>query len=409
MPEKRLKIAVVVPGRFHAFDLVRALLKRGHEVVLFTNYPAWAVERFALPASCVRSFLFHGILSRIVLKICNLFLLPYPDCLLNPLFGRWASSRLTKEKWDVVHLWSGLAEESLSNPKLRAKVKLLMRGSAHVAEQAQLLCQEAARSNRRIDSPSRWIQQREPREYELADRVVVLSSFARNSFLHHGVRESKLRVLPLGVAVGAFRPNSEEIEERCRRILSGEPLRILYTGVISFQKGLLDMLDIVRLTRGRFRFRFVGSIPSESRSIVSQMRRIAEFVPRQPQSKLRIQYCWADLYLFPTIQDGFAAVLAQAHGNALPILTTHNCSGPDMLVENRTGWVLPIRHPELFAERLVWCDAHRKELSEIVRRIHREFLCRDWADVADDFEALCYRELSDRAAADSAAAPLAEA
>jgi UDP:flavonoid glycosyltransferase YjiC (YdhE family) len=32
----KLKIAIVVHGRFHAFDLARALLRRGHDVTLFT-------------------------------------------------------------------------------------------------------------------------------------------------------------------------------------------------------------------------------------------------------------------------------------------------------------------------------------------------------------------------------------
>src|SRR5688500_8529662 len=60
----KLKIAIVVHGRFHAFNLARALLERGHEVTLFTNYPKWAVERFHFPAERVRSFWVHGVLTR---------------------------------------------------------------------------------------------------------------------------------------------------------------------------------------------------------------------------------------------------------------------------------------------------------------------------------------------------------
>ena len=40
-----LKIAMVVHGRFHAFDLGTSLLRRGHDVRLFTDYPGWAVAR----------------------------------------------------------------------------------------------------------------------------------------------------------------------------------------------------------------------------------------------------------------------------------------------------------------------------------------------------------------------------
>jgi glycosyltransferase involved in cell wall biosynthesis len=89
-------------------------------------------------------------------------------------------------------------------------------------------------------------------------------------------------------------------------------------------------------------------------------------------------------------------VLAQAAASGLPILTTTNCAGPDLIREGKTGWVLPIRSPEAFIERLRWCDSHREELAAMVRRIYTEFKPRDWADVAADFETLCLTSLRGR-------------
>lgn len=37
-----MKIALVVHGRFHAFDFAREL-SRNHDVTIFTNYPKWAI------------------------------------------------------------------------------------------------------------------------------------------------------------------------------------------------------------------------------------------------------------------------------------------------------------------------------------------------------------------------------
>ena len=58
-----MKIAIVVHGRFHAFDLARELSPR-HDVTVFTNYPKWAARRFGLVPDQVRSFWPHGIASR---------------------------------------------------------------------------------------------------------------------------------------------------------------------------------------------------------------------------------------------------------------------------------------------------------------------------------------------------------
>ena len=112
-----------------------------------------------------------------------------------------------------------------------------------------------------------------------------------------------------------------------------------------------------------------------------------EIVPRQPQAKLPEWYNRGDVFLFPTLEDGFAVVLAQAYANALPIIATTNCAGPDMIRHGESGWVLPIRRPDLFIEQLLWCDAHRDNLADVVQRLYDcWYQARDWNDVAADFE-----------------------
>ncbi len=390
-----LKIAIVVHGRFHAFDLARALLERGHEVTLFTNYPKWAVRRFGVPAERVRSFWLQGVLTRAAWQLHQKGILHYREAWLHPIFGRWAGAEIAKEQWDIVHPWSGVAEETLRALAGRPTLSLLMRGSSHIRAQARLLEEEQRRTGVPQDRPGSWITAREQREYTLVDAIVVLSSFAYQTFVAEGVPVEKLRLLPLGSRLDAFRPSGQVVEARCRRILSGEPLRVLYVGAISFQKGIWDLSAIVReLSGGGFRFRFVGPKSREAAPIVSSLQGRATFVSKRPQAELPAMYAWGDVFVFPTIQDGYAQVLAQAAASGLPILTTTNCAGPDLVREGETGWVLPIRSPEAFMERLRWCARHRAELATMARRIPGEFPPRDWADVAADFEALCLASLS---------------
>jgi glycosyltransferase involved in cell wall biosynthesis len=120
------------------------------------------------------------------------------------------------------------------------------------------------------------------------------------------------------------------------------------------------------------------------------------FVPKQPQKNLPDFYAWGDIFALPTVEDGFQTVLGQAAASALPILTTPNGAGLDIVQEGETGWVLPIRAPEAFIDRLCWCDAHREELARMVRRIYNDFRPRDWSDVAADLEAICIEGLEAR-------------
>ena len=388
-----MKIAIVVHGRFHAFDLARALGQRGHTVKLLTNYPKWATRRFGIPNDMVYSFWPHGILSRIAARLYQTLKVPRPEAWLHRLFGRWAAGVLRKETWDVIHPWSGVAEETLRAVSSGQGLQLLMRGSAHVRVQADILQQEEQRTGVALDRPSSWMVAREEREYQFADQVVTLSQFAYQSFIDQGMPPQKLRLLPLGVDVAAFRPPPAVIEARCQRLLAGEPLRVLYVGALSLQKGMWDLRTLLACPASRrFCVRLLGPQTPEVRPIFTDLLARAEWIPQQPQASLPHWYAWGDVFLFPSLQDGFAAVLSQAQASGLPIVATTNCGGPEVVQEGETGWIVPIRRPDVILERLQWCDTHRQELANMVWNIYAqnsESRGRDWLQVAAEFETLC--------------------
>lgn len=389
-----MKIAIIVHGRFHVFDLARALLERGHQVTLLTNYPKWAVQQFGIPKATVRSFWLHGIGSRglsfLPIKKC----VPFFEAWFHQAFGSWAANLVKKEKWDVVLCLSGVGEETFKALAPASALRICHRGASPIRIQARFLREEEKRVGFKIDQPSPWIINREEREYRLADVIYVPSSFARDRFIEEGFPFERLMTIPLGVDVKTFRPESKIIEARCRRILSGAPLRILNVGTFSFRKGVQDFAEIIRnLRKDNCCFRFVGPIAPEAQSLVSEIRRFVTFVPKQPQNRLTDYYSWGDLFLFPTIEDGYAVVLAQASAAGLPILTTPNGAGRDLIRDGETGWILPIRAPETFVERLRWCNTHRGELAEMVWRIYNKPHPRSWSDVVADFEKLCNKAM----------------
>src|SRR5439155_124978 len=79
---------------------------------------------------------------------------------------------------------------------------------------------------------------REEREYALADRIIVLSSFAHGTFISEGVSAEKLGLIPLGADLQRLRPAPEVVRARQQRLLGCGPLRVLYVGAMSFQNGL---------------------------------------------------------------------------------------------------------------------------------------------------------------------------
>lgn len=380
-----LKIDVVAPGRFYCFDLAAALIAQGHDVRLLTNYPASVCERWGVPGAHVRSLLAHGIASRIAGRLSSIGTPLRLEPLLMSWFGRWAA-RTVRPDADIVHVMSGAAEEMLRLPRPapRRPLRQLVRGSTHVRAQFGLLAEEERRLGVPVEKPSPWMIAREEREYALADEIVVLSSFARRTFVEQGVDAARLAVMPLGLRTDIFTPGPDGIEARCRRLLSGQPLNVLTVGTVSARKGVRDLVEIASSLRTRMRFIAIADVTPDARAELARAGGAIEVVGRVPEHELIAEYLRADVFVFPTIEDGFAAVLCQALAAGLPVLATTNCSATDIVKDDVNGWVLPIRSPQSFIERLDWCDRNRADLAQIVRGLAARPAPRTWLDMADD-------------------------
>jgi glycosyltransferase involved in cell wall biosynthesis len=396
-PKKRSKLdhpelVIVVQGRFHAFELAKALLRRGLAVRVLTNYPSFVLPRFGLSKQNTSSFPSHGLIQRLayryqIAKDGNAM-----DRWLHRSFSRWAARQVHRLQPNLVHAFSGVALELFEDlqtrsPKIR---KSLVRGSAHIRTQHQILLQEQKRAGTPIELPSQWMIDREMREYDLADNIVTLSSFAHQSFIDQQVPSDKLVVIPLGSDVRHFRPSRAVIDARINRLKSGARLQILFTGNISLQKGVIDLIKVAEALKDQCEFHLVGNVTPDADVILRESAHLFKCTPRQPEGSLSAQYNAADLYLFTTLQDGFAVVLAQAKAACLPILATQNCAAPDLVEEGVTGHIFPIRRPDLFIQRLQAWNQDRSALIAAIEALWCNQSQRDWSQVADDFLATFY-------------------
>ncbi len=385
-----MRLASAVHGRFEAFDLARELIRRGNDVTVFTNYPGWAVEPFGVPRARVRSFWAHGVATRAIGRIGGGAALRHFEPRLHTLFGRWAAAAMRRRRWDVVYAFSGVAEEMLRSQLIDTQVRMMVRASAHIRTQDRLLHEEELRTGIAQERPSGWMVAREQREYASADAIRVLSSFAYDTFIAEGVPADKVKLVVSGVETRAFRASQTHFQRRSARLFSGAPLPVLNVGTFAFRKGVWDTAAVVRaLGTDRLEYRFVGPIAREAAALADELRTRATFLPKQPQSTLPNIYAWGDVFLLPTIEDGFPAVLAQAAAAGLPILTTPNGAGTDLVEHGKTGWIVPPRSPEALAEQLLWADSHRREVVDMMQDSQTLARVRDSADVAADFEKLC--------------------
>lgn len=353
-----MQIAIGVQGQLHAFDLARALSEQGHEVLLLTNDPRATVRKHDLEGVTLDCARLNGLVARLGHRLPRALRGPVDDTALRA-FGRHLRGRLRRAAaMDVLHLFSTVAEDSFADQKIGG-LRTLLRASAHVLTQHALLTAEAARSGIACDRPTPWTIAREQREYALADRIVVMSEFARLSFVEHGIAASKLIVGPAGADVSRFGLSEAELQARRQRVESGAPLRVLTVGSWTAQKGAFDLAEVYRRMVDRCSFRFVGDIGGDARALWSQVPGKVERVARVAQAELRTHFAWGDVFLFPTIQDGYAIVLLQALMAGLPLIATAHCAAPELIAQTGAGRLIPVRSAEAMCTTLDELDRDR--------------------------------------------------
>jgi glycosyltransferase involved in cell wall biosynthesis len=376
-----LKIAIVVQGRINAFDLARELIRQGHEITLVTNYPAFIVARWGLPSSVVVSLLPHGLVNRLAERLGLAGML---EPFLHKWFGRMAERALRGRRFDAVIVYSGVAEEMFRARRDADGLRVLLRASSHIEEQREILLAEEARAGLSVDKPSLWRVEREKREYELAGRLFILGGFSQRSFLSRGIPAEKLWVIHMTADLRVFRATEQGMAERRRRVLAGGRLQVLNTGTFSHRKGCLDMVDLARLIHSFADFIFLGTVVPEAAALAAAAEKegLIRFLPRVPERELPAVYARGDVFVMPTLEDGFPAVVAHAKAAGLPVLVTGNCDTADIIEHGVSGWVLPVRSPEVFASHLKSLHDDRAALAAMSQAAWQGSASRGWDAVA---------------------------
>jgi len=158
-------------------------------------------------------------------------------------------------------------------------------------------------------------------ECALADHIVVNSNWSRETLLEAGVEAEKIRVIPL-----AYEAADQEFERQYLRTFSAErPLRVLFLGVISLRKGVGQLLDAARLLTGEHvEFWFVGPIQIH---VSDELRRHPQikWFGAAPRAAVERYYRDADVFILPTLSDGFGLTQLEAQSWKLPVVASRYC------------------------------------------------------------------------------------
>jgi starch synthase len=219
--------------------------------------------------------------------------------------------------------------------------------TAHVVAAKQLLGEEArlhpewAGSIDNLVFPADYEKRLEEEPHQ-AKHVVVASSFSRNSLMDAGVPRKKIFMLPLG-----FEPAAISFSEKGIVPLDTRPLKLLFAGTVTQRKGIKYLLEAMKMLKpGKdVELHLIGGIQGPEEPL-KQYREFYTYHGAVSQTELFSRFGDYDALVLPTIFEGFGLVILEAMAAGLPVITTPNSIGPEIITEGKNGFIVPIRDVE---------------------------------------------------------------
>ena len=271
------------------------------------------------------------------------------------LFDRWAQSLLRPGQ----HFFTGyaFANGAMRWARQHGGLAFLDAWTSHPEEFWSLLTEEQQRWGSRYLPVSHYYQDRTVESVAAADYICTSSTFVRQSFLKRGFEPQRLLFCPYPVDLSLYQPVPEVRP-------ANRPFTILHVGGLSLRKGAPYLLEAFRLIRKEVP-NAVLRVKRDLRNEVMDILRSYADLPIEWSRNLNLaehvrRYQTSDLLIFPSVEDGFAFVVAEALACGLPVVTTCNTGASDLIRPGENGEVVPIRDPKALAESaLKWWNRIR--------------------------------------------------
>lgn len=173
--------------------------------------------------------------------------------------------------------------------------------------------------------------------------------------------------------------------------------RILSVGRIVFQKGLdIAMAALAGLKDLDWQWRVVGDGPQlpvlrgmlRNQSLDGRV----QFLGWQQASQLALEYADANIFLFPSRDEGMPNAVLEAMASGLPVIATRIAGNEELVLDGDTGALVPIGDAAALREALrqMLSDAGRRERMGRAGRLRaeRQFT---WKTAAQQYQAILER------------------
>jgi len=300
------------------------------------------------------------------------------------------SKSLAMLKGDFIHAYEDGALHSFTRAKEMGFFCSYELPIAHWQTVRQLLSEEVARfpewepTLESTREPEEKLV-RKDKELSLADCITCPSNFVLQS-IPSSIRER----IPCQISLFGSPIHNGDNSTKNASEKNGK-LKLLFVGSMSQRKGLADLFEAMKLINSKnVSLSILGSASMPMHFYRSHYPDFQYLHPRTNKGvrEVMLQH---DALVLPSIIEGRALVQQEALACGLPLIVTKNAGGEDLIEEERTGFIVPIRKPDEIAEKIDWFGRNLNKLDEMSNFCRKKASQYKWSDYARSIINSCLR------------------
>lgn len=186
------------------------------------------------------------------------------------------------------------------------------------------------------------------KELQLADYALVPSKIVKRSIEFCGVSDEKIKIVPYGVDCNQFSFIKKQNHVR--------PLTLLFVGQVNYRKGMHHLLNVMKsYAKEDVILNIAGGFDPESKLYLEYHNqdnvKFLGFVTRDVLSKI---YQQSDVFVLPSLGEGFAMVTLEALSCGLPIIVSNMSGANDAIDDGKDGFEIVAGSEDDLKDKIDW-------------------------------------------------------
>lgn len=173
---------------------------------------------------------------------------------------------------------------------------------------------------------------RKDQELKMADAIFLASSFTKKTLELFPGKLGPVHLVPYGFP--------QVYKGRKYASISGRKLKLLFVGRLSQLKGVANLFEAVEYFKGKVELTVVGHEVTKGCKPLQEGLKRHTWIPSLPNDQILKLMREQDVFVFPSLFEGYGLVIAEAMSQGTPVITTERTCGADFIKDGENGWLV---------------------------------------------------------------------